>query len=170
RRDEARGACDPEGQPCLRERAGGHGEVPRAARLHAELRVCAAGGEGAALRALARFQHRRLGALHRAAPAGGRLHQVQSEDNPRQRHRLALPERAEKGVEGMTNRREFVGASAAAGALAYLPGALAAEPPPETNRIRIPRIPNICWAPTYIAEDLFKSEGITEVRFAQYPD
>src|SRR5436189_974196 len=70
----------------------------------------------------------------------------------------------------MTNRRAFVGASAAAGALAYLPGALAAEPPPETNRIRIPRIPNICWAPTYIAEDLFKSEGITEVRFAQYPD
>jgi len=70
----------------------------------------------------------------------------------------------------MTNRREFVRASAAAGALAYLPRALAAEPPPETKVIRIPKIPNICWAPTYIAEDLLRSEGITEVRFVQYPD
>ena len=70
----------------------------------------------------------------------------------------------------MTNRREFVRAGAAAGALSYLPGALASEPPPETRLIRIPQIPNICWAPTYVAEDLLKAEGFTEVRFVKYSD
>ena len=70
----------------------------------------------------------------------------------------------------MTRRRDFLGATAAAGALAYLPHTLASEPPPETRVIRVPKVPNVCWAPIYIAEDLFKSEGITEVRFVQYPD
>ena len=68
----------------------------------------------------------------------------------------------------MTSRREFVRASVAAGALSHLPDVLAADPPPETRQIRIPRIPNICWAPAYVAEDLLKSEGISEVRFVEY--
>ena len=70
----------------------------------------------------------------------------------------------------MTHRREFLGAAAAAGALAYLPDALASDPPPETKTIRIPKIPNICWAPAYIAEDLLKAEGFTDVRFVQFPN
>src|SRR6185295_14568811 len=41
---------------------------------------------------------------------------------------------------------------------------------PETKRIRIPRVSNVCWAPAYIAEELLKSEGFAEVRFVQYPD
>ena len=69
----------------------------------------------------------------------------------------------------MTNRRNVLGAAAAASALAHMPETLASEPPPETKRIRIPRIPNICWAPAYIAEELLQSEGISEVRFVEYP-
>jgi NitT/TauT family transport system substrate-binding protein len=42
-----------------------------------------------------------------------------------------------------------------------------AEPPPETARIRLVRIPGICIAPQYVAEDLLKSEGFTDVSYVQ---
>ena len=45
--------------------------------------------------------------------------------------------------------------------------ALAAEPPPETTRIRLVRIPSICQAPQYVAEELLRSEGFTEVHYLQ---
>src|SRR5436190_17118100 len=70
----------------------------------------------------------------------------------------------------MTNRREFVGAAAAAGALAYLPDAFAAEPPPETKRIRMPKVDVTCWAPAYVAHDLLKAEGFTEPMFVDYAE
>ena len=66
-----------------------------------------------------------------------------------------------------------LGAAGAAG-LVGLPYSRAfAEPAPETRRIRLPRVrqaPNICWAPAYIAEDLLKAEGFSDVRFVDYPD
>jgi NitT/TauT family transport system substrate-binding protein len=43
----------------------------------------------------------------------------------------------------------------------------AAEPPPETTRIRLVRIPSICQAPQYVAEELLRSEGFTEVHYLQ---
>ena len=73
----------------------------------------------------------------------------------------------------MSTRREFLRTAAlagAAGALGPVSDVLAAEPPPETTRIRIPRIENVCWAPQYVSEDLLKSEGFSEVRFVRYPD
>jgi NitT/TauT family transport system substrate-binding protein len=42
-----------------------------------------------------------------------------------------------------------------------------AEPPPETTRIRLVRIPGICIAPQYVAEDLLKTEGFTDVSYVQ---
>jgi NitT/TauT family transport system substrate-binding protein len=48
--------------------------------------------------------------------------------------------------------------------------AIAAELPPETARIRIPRVENVCWAPAYIAEDLLKAEGLSDVRLVRYPN
>ena len=45
--------------------------------------------------------------------------------------------------------------------------AAAAEPPPETTRIRLVRIPSICQAPQYVAEELLRSEGFTEVHYLQ---
>jgi NitT/TauT family transport system substrate-binding protein len=44
---------------------------------------------------------------------------------------------------------------------------VAAEPPPETTRIRLVRIPSICQAPSYMAEALLRSEGFTEVHYLQ---
>ena len=42
---------------------------------------------------------------------------------------------------------------------------MAAEPPPETTRIRLVQIPSICQAPSYVAEELLRSEGFTEVYY-----
>ena len=44
---------------------------------------------------------------------------------------------------------------------------VAAEPPPETTRLRLVRIPSICQAPSYVAEALLHSEGFTEVHYLQ---
>jgi NitT/TauT family transport system substrate-binding protein len=41
----------------------------------------------------------------------------------------------------------------------------AAEPPPEITKIRLVRIPGICISPQYVAEDLLKGEGFTDVQY-----
>ena len=59
-------------------------------------------------------------------------------------------------------------AASAAGTGALLglrPGAAAAEPPPETTRLRIPWVPSTCRAPEWAAEDLLRAEGFTEVQY-----
>ena len=45
----------------------------------------------------------------------------------------------------------------------------AAEPPPETTRIRIHEAPITCFAPAYIAEELLKTEGFTDVQYIKTP-
>ena len=50
----------------------------------------------------------------------------------------------------MITRRKFLSDAAltgAASALGMSRNVFAADPPPETTRIRIPRIENVCWAP-----------------------
>ena len=42
---------------------------------------------------------------------------------------------------------------------------LADEGPPETTTIRLRRDPSICIAPWYIAEDLLRAEGFTDIRY-----
>jgi NitT/TauT family transport system substrate-binding protein len=44
-------------------------------------------------------------------------------------------------------------------------GGLAGEGPPEVTTIRLRRDPSICVAPWYIAEDLLRAEGFTDVRY-----
>jgi NitT/TauT family transport system substrate-binding protein len=68
-------------------------------------------------------------------------------------------------VEGWTRRR-FLGGLTLAGTvglfgLRSMP--VAAEPPPETTKIRWLRSPAICSAPYYVAEELLHGEGFTEV-------
>src|SRR3990170_3635639 len=66
------------------------------------------------------------------------------------------------------SRRAFLGGltlTGSAGLLGLRPGQAAGEPPPETTTIRLDRRPSICIAPQYIAEDLLKSEGFTDVRY-----
>jgi NitT/TauT family transport system substrate-binding protein len=72
----------------------------------------------------------------------------------------------------MIKRRAFVKALAAAGAglLAHARTGFAAEPPPETTRIRFQNAPSACLAPQYIAEELLKAEGFTDVQFVDIPE
>ena len=70
----------------------------------------------------------------------------------------------------MIKRREFVREMAAAGAasaLGFSSDLLAAEPPPETKRIRLTRLPFDvpCVSPVWIAEELLRVEGFEEIQF-----
>jgi len=46
---------------------------------------------------------------------------------------------------------------------------LADEPPPEVTTVRLPQTANICLAPGYIAEELLRAEGFTEIRYVPSP-
>jgi NitT/TauT family transport system substrate-binding protein len=62
-------------------------------------------------------------------------------------------------------RREFLTRTSALGAASLLGlhyRSAAAEPPPETTRIRFVHAPFICVAPQYLAEELLPLEGFTE--------
>jgi len=67
----------------------------------------------------------------------------------------------------MWNRRSFL---STVGALT-LPGVAtvlhAAEPPPETTKIRLTHTPAICFAPQYLAEELLRLEGFSEVEYVR---
>ena len=70
-------------------------------------------------------------------------------------------------AEGWTRRAFLSGMTltGTAGLLGLHHGLVAAEPPPETRRIRLVQIPSICQAPQYVAEELLRSEGFTEVHY-----
>ncbi len=67
------------------------------------------------------------------------------------------------------DRRDFmIGASAlGAAALLGIPGRAAAEPPPEIKKIRLVKIPALCLAPEYLAEDLLRLEGFTSIDYVE---
>src|SRR5688500_4600465 len=73
---------------------------------------------------------------------------------------------------GTFTRREtlgYLGAAGAAAGLSLAPRAADAEPPPETTTVRLLDHPIQCLAPQYVAVDLLKAEGITDVRFVAPP-
>jgi ABC-type nitrate/sulfonate/bicarbonate transport system substrate-binding protein len=68
------------------------------------------------------------------------------------------------------SRRRFLGRvtlAGTAGLLGLSIGRVAAEPPPETTRLRLVRRSPLCVAPEYVAEDLLQGEGFTEVRYVR---
>jgi NitT/TauT family transport system substrate-binding protein len=67
------------------------------------------------------------------------------------------------------DRRDFLGAASALGGSALLgfPHPAAAEPPPETTKIRLVKLPAICLAPQYLAEELLRLEGFTDVEYVE---
>ena len=74
-------------------------------------------------------------------------------------------------------RREFLGrltTAGAIGALSLYPEIAAAEPPPETTSINIvldPTFAILCYGPQYVATEMLKLEGFTEVNYTPYlPD
>ena len=68
------------------------------------------------------------------------------------------------------SRREFLTKVTLAGTAGFLgikPSALAAEPPPETTRIRLSQIAGICVAPQYVFKELLPGEGFTDIQYIQ---
>jgi NitT/TauT family transport system substrate-binding protein len=71
----------------------------------------------------------------------------------------------------MNGRRTFLRGVALGGMVGLLGPhpTSGAEPPLETKRIRIAQIPGICLAPQYIAEELLRGEGFTDVQYVKAP-
>jgi NitT/TauT family transport system substrate-binding protein len=67
----------------------------------------------------------------------------------------------------MITRRALLGGLAATGAglLTRDPRAFATESPPETTRLRIAEIPSSCRSPEWIAGDLLRAEGFSDVQY-----
>ena len=72
---------------------------------------------------------------------------------------------------GGWSRREFVGGltlAGTAGLLGLQPEYATAEPPPETTRLRVHHSVSLCQAPQYVAEDLLRGEGFTDVQYVPH--
>jgi NitT/TauT family transport system substrate-binding protein len=69
------------------------------------------------------------------------------------------------------SRRHFLASASLAGAAGVLGArrSLADEGPPETTTIRLPQNSNICLAPGYIADNLLRAEGFTDIRRVPSP-
>jgi NitT/TauT family transport system substrate-binding protein len=66
----------------------------------------------------------------------------------------------------MQTRRRFLSGAAFAGAAAVLPARRGrTQPVLETTSVRLAKIPGICIAPQYVAEELLRAEGFTDVRY-----
>src|SRR6266852_959478 len=71
------------------------------------------------------------------------------------------------------NRRRFLHGltlAGTAGLLGWHPMSVAAAPPPETTTLRLTKEPYVCLAPQYVAEDLLRAEGFTDIRYAEVGD
>ena len=75
-------------------------------------------------------------------------------------------------VQGVSRRAFLRGLTLAgtAGLLGVRPGPVVAAPPPETTTLRLLKeTGRICWAPQYVAEDLLRAEGFTDVTYVDFP-
>jgi NitT/TauT family transport system substrate-binding protein len=67
------------------------------------------------------------------------------------------------------NRRKVLAGLSALGAAGLISRPAAAEPPPETTTVRLPRWVggSYCWAGAYIAGEFMRAEGFTDVRYVE---
>jgi NitT/TauT family transport system substrate-binding protein len=68
-------------------------------------------------------------------------------------------------------RRNFLAQAGGAGLAAFLgsyKSAVAADPPTETPKIRLLHVPAICHAPQYLAEELLRLEGFSEIEYVPF--
>ena len=69
-------------------------------------------------------------------------------------------------------RRAFLSGVSAMGAGSWVglrSRGAGAEPPPETTRLRLLKTASVCWAPQYLADDLLRAEGFTDVTYVDFP-
>jgi NitT/TauT family transport system substrate-binding protein len=69
----------------------------------------------------------------------------------------------------MRTRRRFLATLSLGGTacLVRAPLAVAAEGPPETTSVRFMRTPSLCHAPQFVAEELLRAEGFTEIQYIE---
>ena len=74
-------------------------------------------------------------------------------------------------MRSIQSRRGFMASlsSAAAASLVGIERALTTEAPPEVRTIRLAKVPGICVAPQYVAEELLKIEGFSDVQNVEVP-
>jgi NitT/TauT family transport system substrate-binding protein len=70
-------------------------------------------------------------------------------------------------MQMIQTRRRFLSALSSVGAASLIGtrDSFAQERPPETTTVRLAKIPGICIAPQYVAEDLLRAEGFTDIRY-----
>ena len=72
------------------------------------------------------------------------------------------------------SRRQFLrslGAAGVSGVVGLRPAIAAAEPPPETTSLTIlqdPQFPVLCYGPQYVATEMLKLEGFTDINYVPY--
>jgi NitT/TauT family transport system substrate-binding protein len=69
------------------------------------------------------------------------------------------------------SRRRFLAALSSAGAAGLMGASRSAaeDGPPETTSIRLSKNASICTAPQFVAEELLRAEGFTDIRFVETP-
>jgi NitT/TauT family transport system substrate-binding protein len=74
-------------------------------------------------------------------------------------------------MQATQTRRRFLTTFSLAGAAGVVRArpALAATESLETTSVRLTRVPAICQAPQYIAEELLRSDGFTDIRYVDTP-
>jgi NitT/TauT family transport system substrate-binding protein len=97
--------------------------------------------------------------------------------NPFRRSRFRdlnrLDELENPAVNPVQTRRRFVTALWAAGTAGLVAGRVSsvdAQAAPETTRIRLVHDPSICVTPQYLAEELLRADGFSEVQYVEAPD
>src|SRR6516162_7517920 len=74
-------------------------------------------------------------------------------------------------MQSAQTRRRLLATLSSATAAGLIAGGKAStqEAPPETTTIRLLKIPGVCIAPQYVAEELLHAEGFTTVQFIEVP-
>ena len=71
-------------------------------------------------------------------------------------------------MQSTQSRRRFLATLSSAGVAGLdwcTPIRLPQEAPPETTTVRFAKIPGICIAPQYVADELLRAEGFTDIRY-----
>src|SRR2546430_1458407 len=70
-------------------------------------------------------------------------------------------------MQSTQNRRRFLATLSSAGVAGLMGGrnSFAQEAPPETTTVRLAKIAGVCIAPQYVADELLRAEGFTDIRY-----
>src|SRR5258708_31644412 len=70
-------------------------------------------------------------------------------------------------MQAKQSRRRFMATLSSAGAMGLIGGgnSFAEDAPPETTTIRLIQNAGICVAPQYVADELLRAEGFTEIQY-----